>query len=185
MSTSNEATNVGIVSRTKTCTRCEKLKSIAEFTRMSGSRMAVNASCNTYENIQSLPLNEDDSIDVDSVENSSDDLLYNIHDIEELINIKFGDREEKDEPVKFSVIVKLERELVHEEIISSEADQHEDAEFHEVINTLLLLLQAGSGYYWELRNLYINKKNNQSTGCATAHLGCTQRINRQYKRQDN
>ncbi|CAG8683835.1 26689_t:CDS:1, partial [Racocetra persica] len=167
MSTSNEATNVAIVSRTETCTRCRKLKPIAEFTRMSGSRMVVNASCNACsdqdkryrankkaksisdkstqplilnddiqlspldENIQLLPLNEDDSVDLDSVENSSDDLLYNIHDIEELINIKFEDSEEKDEPVKFSVIVKLERELVHEKIMFSEVDQHEDAEFHE------------------------------------------------------
>ncbi|CAG8715263.1 13168_t:CDS:1, partial [Ambispora leptoticha] len=72
------------------------------------------------ETIQSPPLNEDDSVDLDSVENSSDDLLYNIHDIEELINIKFEDSEEKDEPVKFSVIVKLERELVHEKIMSPE-----------------------------------------------------------------
>ncbi|CAG8827883.1 19054_t:CDS:1, partial [Racocetra persica] len=47
MSTSNEATNVGIVSRTETCTCCGKLKPIAEFTRMSGSRIAVNTSCNT------------------------------------------------------------------------------------------------------------------------------------------
>ncbi|RIB10484.1 hypothetical protein C2G38_185741 [Gigaspora rosea] len=47
MSTSNEATNIGIVSRTETCTCCGKLKPIAEFTRISGSRMAVNASCNT------------------------------------------------------------------------------------------------------------------------------------------
>ncbi|CAG8803724.1 26859_t:CDS:2 [Gigaspora margarita] len=189
MSTSNEATNVAIVSRTETCTHCGKLKPIAEFTRMNGSRMAVNASCNACsdrdkryqankkaksinENIQSLPLNENNSVDVDSIENSSNDLLYNIHDIEELINIKFGDSKEKDEPVKFSVIVKLKRELVHERIMSPEADQHEDAEFHKVINTLLLPLQAGSGYYWELR-------------CATAHLECTQRIDRQHKCQDD
>ncbi|CAG8644299.1 11376_t:CDS:2 [Gigaspora rosea] len=101
MLTSNEATNVGIVSRTETCTCCGKLKPIAEFTRMSGSR--IDNSTQPFilnddiqllpldENIQLLLLNKDYSVDVDSVENSSDDLLYNIHDIEELINIKFED----------------------------------------------------------------------------------------------
>ncbi|KAF0552451.1 hypothetical protein F8M41_021769 [Gigaspora margarita] len=199
MSTSNEATNVTIDSKTENCSRCRKLKPIAEFTRIIGSRMTVNISCNACadrdkryrlnkkakstnnestqplllneniqlppldKNIQSLPLNEDD-VDADSVGNSSDELLYNIYDIEELINVKFRDSEEKDEPVKFSVIVNLERELVNEKIMSLEIDQNEDTEFREVINTLLLPLQAGSKYYWELRNLYINKKNNQPTG---------------------
>ncbi|CAG8463788.1 24451_t:CDS:2 [Gigaspora rosea] len=154
MSTSNEATNITIDSKTETCSRCGKLKPIAEFTRMIGSRMTVNISCNACadrdkryrlnrkakstnnestqpllneniqlppldENFQSLPLNEDD-IDADSIGNSSNKLLYNIYDIEELINVKFRNSEEKDEPVKFSVIVKLERELVNKEIICGE-----------------------------------------------------------------
>ncbi|CAG8570994.1 12873_t:CDS:2 [Gigaspora margarita] len=120
MSISNKATNIGIVSRTETCTCYGKLKPITEFTRMSRSRMAVNTSCNTCSDrdkryrankkAKSIS-NNNDSIDVDSIKNSSDDLLYNIHDIEELINIKFEDSKEKNEPVKFSVIVKLEREL--------------------------------------------------------------------------
>ncbi|CAG8674703.1 12589_t:CDS:2 [Cetraspora pellucida] len=139
MSTSNKATNVAIVSRTETCTYYRKLKPIAKFIRMSESRMAVNALYNFY-----------DSVDLDNIENSSNDFLYNIYDIEELINIKFGDSKEKDKLLKFSIILKLERKLVYKEIMSLEADQHEDAEFHKVINILLLPLKAGTGYYWEL-----------------------------------
>ncbi|CAG8835089.1 29024_t:CDS:1, partial [Racocetra persica] len=82
------------------------------------------------ENIQLLPLSED-NVDTDSIENSSDKLIYNIYDIEKLVNIKFRDSEEKDKPVKFSVIVKLERKLVNEEIISLEIDQNKNTEFRE------------------------------------------------------
>ncbi|KAF0430792.1 hypothetical protein F8M41_005475 [Gigaspora margarita] len=120
MSTSNEAINVTIDSKTETCSCCRKLKPIDEFTRIIGSRMTVNISCNACadqdkryklnkkakstnnestqplllneniqllpldENIQLLPLNEDD-VDADSNRNSSDELLYNIYDIEEIL----------------------------------------------------------------------------------------------------
>ncbi|CAG8806972.1 36540_t:CDS:1, partial [Racocetra persica] len=57
--------------------------------------------------------------------------------------------------------------------------------FHTIVKTFLIPLHKGSGYYWELRNLYINTKNGQYIGCATARLGCTQRTDRQYKRPDN
>ncbi|CAG8831966.1 31240_t:CDS:1, partial [Racocetra persica] len=166
MSTSNEATNITINSKTKTCSCCEKLKPIAEFIRMIGSRMTVNILCNACanrdkryrlnkkvkatnnestqllclnENIQPLPLDKNiqllplskNNIDTDSVKNSSDKFIYNIYNIKKLVNIKFRDSKKKVELVKFSVIVKLERELVNEEIMSLEIDQNEDAEFCE------------------------------------------------------
>ncbi|CAG8488334.1 34403_t:CDS:2 [Gigaspora margarita] len=143
MSTSNEATNVTIDNDNKRYRLNKKAKST---NNESTQPLLLNENIQLPpldENIQSLPLNEDD-VDADSVGNSNS--------------------EEKDEPVKFSVIVNLERELVNEEIMSLEIDQNEDTEFREVINTLLLPLQAGSKYYWEFRNLYINKKNNQPTG---------------------
>ncbi|CAG8828415.1 20223_t:CDS:2, partial [Cetraspora pellucida] len=40
--------------------------------------------------------------------------------------------------------------------------------------TLLISLEEGSGYYWEIRNLYPNIKDGQYIGCATACLCCTQ-----------
>ncbi|CAG8783871.1 2774_t:CDS:1, partial [Racocetra persica] len=49
-----------------------------------------------------------------------------------LINIKFKDSEKNADPVKFFIIVKLERELVNKEMILPEVDQYEDTEFHEI-----------------------------------------------------
>ncbi|CAG8617147.1 7776_t:CDS:2 [Gigaspora margarita] len=139
MSISNEATNITIDSKTETCSRYGKLKPIAEFTRIIRSRIIVNISCNACAdrdkryrlNKKTKSTNNENDINANSVRNSSDKLLYNIYNIEELINVKFRDNEEKDEPVKFSVIVNLKRELVNEEIMSLEINQNEDTEFRE------------------------------------------------------
>ncbi|CAG8522783.1 14992_t:CDS:2, partial [Cetraspora pellucida] len=112
-------------------------------------------------------------------------LSYDLCDLEDAVLTNFRDSEDKNAEVEFSIIIKIEKELVNE-VLSSEFDHNKEVEkFHNIVNVLVMPLQAGSGYYWELQKLYINKKNGQYIGCATANLGCTQRLDRQYKSPDN
>ncbi|CAG8541851.1 14536_t:CDS:2 [Cetraspora pellucida] len=66
------------------------------------------------------------------------------------------DNECKDGYVKFSTMVEIKKEFISNEILSSEFDYEE--KFCNIVNTLIVSLQKELGYYWKLRNLYINKK---------------------------
>ncbi|CAG8527348.1 11273_t:CDS:1, partial [Cetraspora pellucida] len=61
---------------------------------------------------------------------------------------------------------------------------NESENFRKIIDVLVMPLQTGSEYYWKHQNLYINKKNSQYIGCAMAHLGCTQKLERKYTKSN-
>ncbi|KAF0469407.1 hypothetical protein F8M41_025548 [Gigaspora margarita] len=136
MSISNEATNV----KDKDCSGCGKSKPISEFTRQCGDQVITGSTCNQCSERQKQNrLNRLDKKlnvekQVESLNNilvetenheSSDNLLYEICDIEELIAFNFKNSKEKDGKVKFSIVVNIENELVNEEALSSELDFEE------------------------------------------------------------
>ncbi|CAG8852850.1 35313_t:CDS:2, partial [Gigaspora margarita] len=57
--------------------------------------------------------------------------------------------------------------------------------FHQLANILILPLEYGSGYYWEVWQIYLNTKKKKLTSCATVYLECTQHENRQWQRPEN
>ncbi|CAG8462903.1 16293_t:CDS:2 [Cetraspora pellucida] len=67
------------------------------------------------ESSQFLSYNNILKIEENCKENVKDNLLYNIHNLEELVTLKFYDSE-KDNYINFSVIIELEREPNEEEI---------------------------------------------------------------------
>ncbi|CAG8702822.1 11084_t:CDS:1 [Cetraspora pellucida] len=138
----------------------------------------------SHEDESSSSVNRIMSFNSDSIESNKDEIIHNIYDFEELVALKFR-VEEVEDHVKFTTIVKIEDKLVNKENLCLEFNKYvEDKKFHTMIKSLFIPLQAGSSYYWELRNLYNNKKNGQYTGCATAHIGCKQRTDCQNKHQD-
>ncbi|CAG8578919.1 6817_t:CDS:1 [Cetraspora pellucida] len=183
--------------KTVTFTRCnlcneqdrksrQNARAVVAKSTSSSAQSRQNARAVIAENTSPLILNYDESDEtgIDN-ENNEDELFYDFGDLEELVSVNFKDSEEKNNHVKFSIKVKIERELVNENILLPEFDQNEEAEkFHKIINIMIVPLQTESGYYWELQYLYVNKKNGQYIGCATAHLGCTQKLERKYKKPD-
>ncbi|CAG8609292.1 13436_t:CDS:2 [Cetraspora pellucida] len=174
------------------CSRCIKSKTNAEFTRLYKDKLQKCALYNLCaeqdrknkkekchreispddENIISLSLNNKVLENVNNDKENEDKFIYDVCDLEEIIACKFRDNEEKEDPVKFSAIVEIEKELINDEILSLKF-KNKKQNLHNIINALLIPLQEGSGYYWKLRNLYINKKNNQYTAQpAIEHFSC-------------
>ncbi|CAG8806361.1 6995_t:CDS:1, partial [Cetraspora pellucida] len=105
-----------------------------------------NARAIIIENTSPLILNYDvsDETRIDN-ENNEDELFYDFGDLEELVSINFKDSEEKNNHVEFSIKVKIEKELVNENILLPEFDQNEEAEkFCKIINIMIVPLQTGS-----------------------------------------
>ncbi|CAG8489675.1 2984_t:CDS:2, partial [Cetraspora pellucida] len=199
-----DSNNENQVSNNETpwCSSCKKFKPVIEFMRPSGRSIKIFATCNDCaekDRIRKKGKRQRDtspdrtSADAIDSETHEDDLIYNLSGLEELIAIKFRD-EELNANVKFTVTVDIEKVIIDNDALSLESGQDmETKKFHAIAKTLLIPLQEGSGYYWEIRNLYPNIKDGQYIGCATARLCCTQRLepaeifvnNREYKNPNN
>jgi hypothetical protein len=181
------------------CTRCRVTRPIDDFMRTRGTKTGPWAVCNrcsaqkkqsltnkgpTIENTTSYesPASDDDSNQLIESDRENEELIYELGDLEELVAVHFQEEEgEEHSHVQFSVTIELSDELV--EMSLHEIDQNNISQntFHRIVNTLVILIEAGSKYYWELNKLYINTKDDQSCGCASAYLFCSQRIERQHK----
>ncbi|CAG8552935.1 12819_t:CDS:1 [Cetraspora pellucida] len=161
--------------RCNSCAEEERQKKRAKKLKLSKTKQTPTTSLNVEElfyssnveisfvssNIKAQSLHSDieipsSNIDVE-VPNPSllfeieDAFLYNICDLDELIATKFKDNKELDDSVEFSVIVELESELVNDKNISLEFNQQiEEKKFRNIVKSLLIPIQSGSGYYWEL-----------------------------------
>ncbi|CAG8850463.1 33037_t:CDS:1, partial [Racocetra persica] len=98
------------------------------------------------ENIISLSLNNKVLENVNNDERNEGEFIYDVCDLEEFVVCKFRDNEEKEDPVEFSTIVEIEKELINDEILPLEFE-NEEQNFYNIINVLLIPLQEGSGYY--------------------------------------
>ncbi|CAG8692194.1 7490_t:CDS:1, partial [Racocetra fulgida] len=76
------------------------------------------------------PLNNDMLTDKDDSEINNNDLLYEMSDLEELVNINFRDNDEGNK-VEFSAIIKIESELVNEKVLLLELNNQEMEMDHE------------------------------------------------------
>ncbi|CAG8664593.1 4274_t:CDS:2, partial [Racocetra persica] len=77
------------------------------------------------ENIISLSLNNKVLENVNNDERNEDEFIYDVCDLEEFVACKFRDNEEKEDPVEFSAIVKIEKELINDKILSLEFENEE------------------------------------------------------------
>jgi len=106
--------------------------------------------------------------------------LYELAELEELVTIHFTNAEENG-GVNFSGTFEFEKELIDDDsqLLNNNHDNEEDR-IHNLIYHFLLPIEAGSCYYWEIRKIYLHKKDVQQT---TVYLGCTQRIDRKSSTQ--
>ena len=156
------------------CNRCS-----AQKKQVSSNKNPIIESTTSYES----PASDDDSNQLIENDGENEELIYDLGDLEELVALRFqGEDGEENDHVQFSVMIELNDELV--EMPLNEMDQNNISNdvFHRIVNTLIILIEAGSKYYWELNKLYINTKADQPYGCASAYLSCSQRIERQHKR---
>jgi len=173
------------------------MRPINDFMRTRGTNTGPWAMCNrcsaqkkqvstnkgpTIENTTSYepPASDDDSNQLIVSDRENEELIYELGDLEELVAVHFQQEEgEEDNHVQFSVLIELSDELVEMPLHEIDQNNINQDTFHRIVNTLVVLIEAGSKYYWELNKLYINTK---AYGCASAYLSCSQRIERQHKR---
>ncbi|CAG8692335.1 14686_t:CDS:2 [Cetraspora pellucida] len=162
------ASNIFNIKETKRCSHCEKSKLISDFLQQHGNKMLVFSLCNQCAEKEKQKKTTDDTENTVSTDPSNEvETKENSH-------------------LHFSAIIELNSKLVEEEMLMSGVEQFDKAvNFCTIINILLVSIQKESGYYWKFQNLYINKKNNQSIGYATAYLDCTQRDDCQSKHPDD
>jgi hypothetical protein len=120
------------------------------------------------------------------------ELLYNLGEVQQLVRSQFQKAENSREPTILAFEVELNLQLMesvslHEWTLQPEMidDTPTLTKVRKLAKVLLLPVEYGSGYYWEIRNMYLNRRNKNLTGCATVYLGCTLREDREWHRPED
>src|SRR6185369_6213351 len=177
------------ITQNKSCSRSGTQKPLSEFIQSQGRsqerEFSICNNCSEKKKGKRIsnpePIDEDEDQDQDQdrdLEEEIDDedkVFYELAELEELVAGNFTNVE--DGKVNFSGIFEFENEL-----IDNDQDNEEDR-IHNIIYHFILPIEAGSHYYWEIRRVYLCKKNNQYIGKATVHLGCAQSVNRKKPTQ--
>ncbi|CAG8832393.1 31772_t:CDS:2, partial [Gigaspora margarita] len=171
-----------------------EVSSIAQASNSSQSNsyyMNIEHDDSSSEELSSDSLHEDniqDNQDTDNV-NNVDRLLYSLDEVEEVISNQFQVAENLNEPVKIAFEIELDSGLIESTLPESWLNIHnpEDIKksFYQLISVLILPLEHGSGYYWEVRKVHLNTRKKEFTGCITAYLGCAQREDRKWQRPED
>src|SRR6185436_3327323 len=104
----------------------------------------------------SLNVAEDnrDEMNIDA----ENEAVYDLIALEDVISNCFANMEEN-EPVRFSATFMFEDDLVSHSCDNQEID--EESKYHSLVRSFLPMIETGSRYYWEIRKIYLHKKNNQ------------------------
>ena len=170
----------------KSCSRCGTQKPLSEFIRSQGRsqerEFSICNNCSEKKKGKRIsnpePIDEDEDEDEDEDRDhdleeeidDEDEVFYELAELEELVARNFTNAE--DGKVNFSGIFEFENELIDND------QNNEEDRIRNIIYHFILPIEAGSHYYWEIRRVYLCKKNNQYIGKATVHLGCAQSVNR-------
>ena len=194
MASSDQTINI---TQNKLCSRCTKRKTLNEFIRSYRNQEKEFSICNDCSEKKKMKRSETANEDNDTLNqpeylqdinihpeeeisnNNEDSVLYELAELEELVTTHFTNAEESE--VNFSGTFEFEKELIDDDfqLLNNDHDTEED-KIRNLIYHFLLPIEAGSCYYWEIRKIYLHRKN---VGQTTVYLGCTQRIDRKPSTQ--
>ncbi|CAG8686148.1 4357_t:CDS:2, partial [Racocetra fulgida] len=189
---------------TKKCSYCKKIKSKADFHHLrsddplykhgtynmcfeehSKRRHEKKAKTDTYLNLTVPTI----GISISNVTNT-----YQVDDSLEV----YDDHEPTSEAnPEFANAIQIEE--IEKNITTTQDDEYNDLDledgsldlkkvkesFAQLTKILILPLESGSGYYWNIHKLCLNLKRKAFTGCATAYLYCASCDDQIWQRQDN
>ena len=197
MASSNQTPDITHAVRYKLCSRCSKRKALAEFIRFYRGHEKEWSTCNecsekkkgkrsesdtAQELLNQLEYCADDTIDLEEeIGNDEVDVLYELAELEELVTRHFANVDEN-EGVNFSEYFEFDDELLDHSQLTDDQNNTEEDRMRSIMYYFLLPIEAGTRYYWEIRKIYLHKKN---SGQATVYLGCTQRIDRKLACPDS
>jgi len=197
MASSNQTADIVRATQCKLCSRCSKRKALSEFVRFYRGHEKEWSTCNdcsekkkgkrpepdTTQEFSNQPeYYADDTVNTEEIRDDEDDVLYEFAELEELVITQFANVDEN-EGVNFSGIFEFDDELLdHSQVLTNDQSNTEEDRVRGIMYYFLLPIEAGSRYYWEIRKIYLHKKN---SGQATVYLGCTQRIDRKLAYPDS
>ena len=122
------------------------------------------------------------------IEDNPDALLYELNEVYNVISRQFGQATAFNEPVNYTFEIELDAELM--DIASSIPQLADDRKaikdkFRELSKFLIWPIESASGYYWEIRNIYLCTRHKQLTHSAKMYLGCTMREDRAWQRPED
>ena len=195
MASSNQTANIATTDY-KLCSRCLRRKTLREFVRFYRGNEKEMSTCNdcsekkkdkrpepdTAHEFSNQPeYYADDAVNLEEIRNDEDDVSYELAELEELVTRHFANVE--NEEVNFSGVFEFEDELLdRSQVLTDNQNNTEEDRIRDIMYYFFLPIEAGSRYYWEIRKIYIHKKN---PGQATMYLGCTQRIDRKIACSDS
>jgi len=111
-------------------------------------------------NVNLTPSEIADESDI-QIEDNPDALLYELNEVYDVISRQFEQAEAFNEPVNYTFEIELDAELI--DIASSIPSLADDRKaiknkFRELSNFLIWPIESASGYYWEIRNVYLMYK---------------------------
>src|SRR6185369_12568828 len=159
------------ITQNKSCSHCGAQQPLSEFIRSQGRsqerEFSICNNCSEKKKGKRLsnpePIDEDKDNDLEEEINDEDEVFYELAELKELVARNFTNVE--DGKVNLSGIFEFENEL-----IDNDQDNEEDR-IRNIIYHFILPIEAGSHYYWEIRRVYLCKKNNQFIEKAKVHLG--------------
>jgi hypothetical protein len=198
---STALTRTSSASSSTALTRTSSASSSTSLTRTSSGSSSTSMApvINTLDDLvllseSSLQLADEEALPEAHIPYDTDSggFLYNLDEMQEEVRRQFQEAESLGEPTTLTIEVELDSHIM--ESISFDKSNVESGEVEEktikdevrqLAKILLLPLEYGSQYYWEIRNVHLNSRNSQFTGCAAVYLGCTQREGREWQRPQN
>ncbi|GET03347.1 hypothetical protein GLOIN_2v1847703 [Rhizophagus clarus] len=108
---------------------------------------------------------EYDNDNVNEYNDDADGLLYSLSEVQEIISKQFQRAEELNEPAKLAFEIKLDSRLVECIFPEYQPDicdlETINKNFQQLVNVLILPLEYGSGYYWEMRQIHLITRKKQ------------------------
>jgi hypothetical protein len=115
-------------------------------------------------------------------------LLYELNEVYNVVLRQFEHATAFNEPVDHTFEIELDAELMDiASIIPQLADDRKTIreKYRELSKFLIWPIESASGYYWEIRNIYLCTRHKQLTHSANIHLGCTMRDDRAWQRPED
>ncbi|CAG8787272.1 23789_t:CDS:1, partial [Dentiscutata erythropus] len=142
------------------------------------------------ENMEIIP-DENAVYDYNNQNNPiSKTLLYGLDEVHEVIS-KYFEVETLIEPVKFIFKIELDQNLLtitsldQLNLVNENDFKIIENKFRQLANTIIIPLESGSGYYWEICKVYLNSNKKRFSDSGTVYLGCTMCKDRAWKKPDN
>ncbi|CAG8603886.1 5902_t:CDS:2, partial [Racocetra persica] len=163
-----------------TCSTCKTTRIAANFYHISGGKLCLHATCNQL--VQDGNTFTNPSINKDP---------ENMDLFSEITSKIFEEKETLNEAVNFAYEIEIDQDLlVTASLTQSDLVHNNDLKtiednFRKLAHMLIVPLELGSGYYWEVRNIHLNTWKKSFSGSATIYLGYTMREDRAWKRSDN